>query len=83
MAQLISTPDEFQQMAVTRSWLVPVRAQVIFPPARSIRDDLLSDADAVGQGWPGEQELSVSRAAIAWSRIRVPSRHRKVSPSLT
>jgi hypothetical protein len=83
MAQLISIPAEFQQMAVTRSWLVLVRSQVIVRPERSIRADLLNEADAIGQGWPGEHELSVSRAAMAWSRTRVPSRHRRVSPSLT
>ena len=48
IAQLISTPAEFQQIAVTLSWLLPVRSQVIVPPASSIRADLLNDANAVG-----------------------------------
>jgi len=60
-----------------------VRKQLILFPASRVRAAVLVAAEAVGHGCPGEQELSVSLAAMAWRRTRVPSRQRRVSPSFT
>jgi hypothetical protein len=63
---------------VTRMWPCgPTPRRV---PTSSTNASLAATALAFGQGWPGEHDPSISRAAMPASRIRVPSLHH-IGPS--
>lgn len=62
----------------------PVGSHCSRPPDTiALSSRVAASADAAGHGCPGEQVPSLSRAAVACSLIRAPSRHRRVSPSFT
>jgi hypothetical protein len=73
-------PSERQVKAgpLTRIW--PCRPTPVREPSRFTRASLAASALASGQGWPGEQVPSISRAAIPDSRTRGPSSH-QIGPS--
>lgn len=77
-------PVDAQRIVGPSMRIWPCGPTPVFLPNRSARASRESFGSAVGQGWPGEQVPSSSRAAIPDNRIRGPSAHQTgPSPSQT